>query len=134
MGSQRPLALALDAVDVPGPASPCSPSLASVVKGRKRFSLPLYDSSGIGGDDIPLTNFLSPLTELPQEPVLSPFSSTVHGPIYVRPTIRKRPTLNSSGSLSPTPGPPRCKHPRLSLCRSESENQHQKANSNAFYG
>lgn len=110
MGSQRPLALALDAVDVLGLASPCSPSWASVVKGRKIFFFPLYDSSGIGGDDIPLTNFFSPLTELPQEPVLSPIiSSTAHGPIYVRPTIRKCPTLNSLCSLSLTPGPPGCK-------------------------
>ncbi len=82
MGSQRTLALALDAVDVLGLASPCSSYWAFLVKGCKIFSFPLYDSSGIGGDDIPLTNFFSPLTELPQEPVLSPIiSSTAHGPI-----------------------------------------------------
>lgn len=82
MGSQRPLALALDAVDVLGLASPCSSYWAFVVKGCKIFSFPLYDSSSIGGDDIPHTNFFSPLTELPQEPVLSPIiSSTAHGPI-----------------------------------------------------
>lgn len=66
-GSQR--ALALNAVaapaDVPCLTSPGSQSWASVVKVRKRLSLPLYHPSSIGGDFIPVSNFFSPLAELP---------------------------------------------------------------------
>lgn len=47
------------------------PAWSSMVKGNKRISLPLYNLSAVGVDDIPLNNF-SPLAERP--PRASPLS------------------------------------------------------------
>ncbi|CAL8318193.1 unnamed protein product [Merluccius merluccius] len=53
--------------DVPGSTS--TPSWSRVVKGQKKFSLPLYDTFGPGENDVTLANFFSPLANLPSKPV-----------------------------------------------------------------
>lgn len=63
VGSQRPFSSAT--------VSPRSPAWSYVVNGRKRFSLPLCDWSAVGGDDIPLSNFFSPLAGHPLKLLLS---------------------------------------------------------------
>lgn len=111
--SNLQIALVSDAAAAPADVhcltSPGSPSWQSVVKSRKRLSLPLYDLFGIGRDVIPLSNF-SPLAEIPPEPVLSPIPPPAGTAELVHPAIRKRsarPSFTSSlASLSPSSAPP----------------------------
>ena len=96
------------------------------VKGQKRFSLPLYDPFGFGGDDIPLSNFFSLLAELPQEPILSPIPPPARRVDRVRSATRTCSTpassTSSTGSPSPASGPPEYKRPHLSLLQLEPDN------------
>ncbi len=54
--------------DTVDPSPGCS-TWASVVKGKKRLSLPLYDSQD-DSTDLELCNFFTPLAALPQSPSL----------------------------------------------------------------
>ena len=86
-----------------------SPSWSTVVKGKRKVSLPLFDS--FGANDIALSNLFSPLAKLPAEPVSPP-------PARRAARVRKRSSSTGVTSPSDSPSsssaPPGCKRPRFS--------------------
>ncbi|KAL7396223.1 hypothetical protein ABVT39_002473 [Epinephelus coioides] len=107
----QPLAPAptVAATKVPGPSSTSSWSF--VVRGTKKFSLPLFASPDIGSEDsIPLTNLFSPLASLP---LVSPPAARVRKRSSPNDT-QSAASLSLSSSSPLQPPPPVSKRPRLS--------------------
>ncbi|XP_078016963.1 uncharacterized protein LOC144458394 [Epinephelus lanceolatus] len=95
--------------DDPGPSS--TTSWSSVVRRRKKLSLPLFDPPSI-----PLTNFFSPLASFPPE-LVSPLSARSAAQVRKRSSPITLP-LDSPSSPADSPSSPLaplgCKRPRLS--------------------
>ncbi len=103
--------------DTVDPSSGCS-TWASVVKGKKRLSLPLYDSQD-DSTDLELCNFFTPLAALPQSPSLLLNVDCADGKRNVTPSViskRRRSPCSKSSSIADSPSD---KRPRL--CTSSPE-------------
>lgn len=113
---QTPWTAAPSAVppDVPGPSSPLPPTWTSIVQGTNRLSFPLYDPPDV---DIPLSNFFSPLAELPDHSPPQPADRLTVSQSAAR--KRRAPVPSTSPSGSPSPTAPDGKRPRRSLADSE---------------
>eukprot|EP00064_Thunnus_orientalis_P006326 superscaffoldBa00000654_g6342 len=93
------LTLKVNRHDTVDPSPGCS-TWASVVKGKKRLSLPLYDSQD-DSTELELCNFFTPLAALPQSPSLLLNVDCADGKRKVTPSIiSKRGMLRAQGHVS----------------------------------
>lgn len=93
------------ALDPPQSSTPWVP----VVNGKKKLSLPLFDSSYPGPGETPLSNFFSPLALL--ESPSAPISAV--GTAHVKPRRRKRISPNSDTAQTPSPARKRARESLL---------------------